>query len=279
MTVMTATVDAPSSPPSIASKRITAAQLEALARLVRTEGERETIDVDQPFTGGLLGRVPKCTPDDVAAATRRAREVQERWARTSFAERRAILLRFHDLVLERQDEILDLIQLESGKARRHAFEEILDVALVARYYANTAERHLRTKRRRGALPFLTAAYEHHHPVGVVGIISPWNYPLTLSISDATPALAAGNAVVIKPDGHTPFSALWGIALLEEAGVPPGLMQAVTGSGSELGTPLIESSDYMMFTGSTAVGRKVAAQAGDNLISASMELGGKNAMIV
>ena len=122
-------------------------------------------------------------------------------------------------MLARQDELLDVIQLESGKARRHAFEEILDTALVARYYANTAQRHLRAHRRRGALPVLTATWEYHHPVGVVGVISPWNYPLTLSLSDAVPALAAGNAVIIKADSKTPFSALAGLALLEEAGLP------------------------------------------------------------
>ena len=137
------------------------------------------MEIDQPFTGEPLGTVPRCTPEDVGAAIDRAREAQAAWARTSFAERRHVLLRFHDLVLDRQDEILDLIQLESGKARRHAFEEVLDVAIVARYYANTAERHLKPRRRRGALPLLTAAYEHHHPLGVVGIIAPWNYPLTL----------------------------------------------------------------------------------------------------
>src|SRR5205823_2492496 len=127
-------------------------------------------------------------------------------------------------------------QIESGKARRHALEEVLDVAIVARYYANTARRHLRAHRRRGALPLLTATWEHRHPLGVVAIIAPWNYPLTLSISDAVPALAAGNAVVLKPDGQTPFNALLGVELLEEAGLPAGLMQVVTGSGSELGTP-------------------------------------------
>ena len=114
---------------------------------------------------------------------------------------------------------------------------------------------------------------------MVGIIAPWNYPLTLSVSDAMPALAAGNAVVIKPDSQTPFTALWGFALLEEAGLPQGLVQVVTGSGSELGPQLIDGSDYVMFTGSTATGRSVAEQAGRSLIGASMELGGKNAMIV
>src|SRR2546423_1263689 len=232
----TTTAGAPSGSETAArlpSSRITAAQVEALAARVVTGAPRERLEVEQPFTGAPLGTVPRCTPEDVQAAAERARAAQAAWARTSFAERRAILLRFHDLVLDRQEEILDLVQLESGKARRHAFEEVLDVAIVARYYANTAARHLRTRRRRGALPLLTAAYEHHHPLGVVGIIAPWNYPLTLSVSDATPALAAGNAVVIKPDSNTPFTALWGFALLEEAGLPPGLVQVVTGAGSEL----------------------------------------------
>jgi succinate-semialdehyde dehydrogenase/glutarate-semialdehyde dehydrogenase len=264
---------------SIPSTRITSAQLEALAGRVRTAAPREGMEIEQPFTGAPLGVVPRCAVEDVAPAVARARAAQAAWAQTSFAERKRILLRFHDLVLARQDEILDLLQLESGKARRHAFEEVLDVAIVARYYANTAARHLRSRRRRGALPFLTAAYEHHHALGVVGIIAPWNYPLTLSISDAIPALAAGNAVVLKPDGQTPFSALWGFALLEQAGLPEGLVQVLTGSGAELGPHIIAAADYVMFTGSTATGRTVAEQAGRNLIGASMELGGKNAMIV
>jgi succinate-semialdehyde dehydrogenase / glutarate-semialdehyde dehydrogenase len=264
---------------ALPSDRIAPARLEALAARVRTEGEREWMEVEQPFTGRRLAAVPRCTPDDVKAAIARARAAQAAWARTGFAERRRVLLRFHDLVLERQDEVLDLLQLESGKARRHGLEEVLDVAIVARYYANTAERHLKTRRRRGALPLLTAAYEHRHPVGVVAVIAPWNYPLTLSVSDVTPALAAGNGAVVKPDSQTPFAALWGFELLEEAGLPPGLVQVVTGSGSELGPHLIEGSNYVMFTGSTATGRKVAEQAGRRLIGASMELGGKNAMIV
>src|SRR3954452_1563113 len=269
----------PQTPTHIPSDRISPVTLEQLAARIRTEQERDRLEIQQPFTGSLLGSVPKCAPEDVTAAIDRARHAQRAWAQTSFKERRRVLLRFHDLVLARQEEILDLIQIESGKARKHAFEEVLDVAIVARYYANTAERHLRSRRARGALPLLTAAYEHHHPLGVVGIIAPWNYPLTLSVSDAVPALAAGNAVVIKPDSQTPFTALWGFALLEEAGLPEGLVQVLTGAGSELGTPLIDGCDYVMFTGITATGRKVAEQAGRNLIGASIELGGKNAMIV
>jgi succinate-semialdehyde dehydrogenase/glutarate-semialdehyde dehydrogenase len=265
---------------STIQKPVTSPKLAALARRIpQAGGEREPMEILNPATGKILATTPRCTVDDLELAVERARVAQERWRRTDFATRRAILLRFHDLVLERQDELLDVIQLESGKARRHAFEEILDAAIVARYYANTAARHLRTRRRRGALPLLTATWEYHHPVGVVGVISPWNYPLTLSISDSVPALAAGNAVVIKADSKTPFSALQGAALLEEAGLPGELLQVVTGSGAELGPELIDRVDYVMFTGSTATGREVASRAARRLIPSSMELGGKNAMVV
>jgi len=247
---------------------------------VRTvDGGPALMDIEAPFTGAILGRVPRSTPDDLAAALDRARRAQAGWQRTSFDQRKRILLGYHDLVLARQDEILDLLQLEAGKARKHAFEEVLDAAIVARYYANTAEKQLRARRRRGALPLLTATYDHHHPVGVVGVIAPWNYPWALSISDSIPALAAGNAVIIKPDGQTPFSALLGAELLEEAGLPADVLQVVTGSGAELGPHLIAGVQYMMFTGSTATGRTVAKQCAERLIPCSMELGGKNAMIV
>jgi succinate-semialdehyde dehydrogenase/glutarate-semialdehyde dehydrogenase len=263
----------------VAERAPAGGRLAGLAARVTTVGEREPIEVEKPATGETLAAVPRCTPEDVEAAVERARAAQREWSETSFAERRDILLRFHDAVLDRQDELLDLLQLESGKARRHAFEEIMDVAVVSRYYARAGEKHLRTRRRRGVIPVLTATWEYHHPVGVVGVIAPWNYPLTLSISDALPALTAGNAVVLKADTQTPFSALWASAALEEAGLPAALMQVITGSGSELGPELIDRVDYVMFTGSTEVGKQVASQAAERLVPSSMELGGKNAMIV
>src|SRR3954466_7194651 len=264
---------------SLPSKRITPAQLEALAARVVSTAGNEPMQIEQPFTGKPLGTVPQGGPGGVRAAIARARAAQEEWAKTSFDQRKRVLMRYHDLVLDKQEELLDLLQIESGKARRHAFEEVLDVAITSRYYANTAEEHLKPRKRQGALPALTETWEFHHPLGVVGLIAPWNYPLTLSISDALAALAAGNGVVMKPDGQTPFIALRGVELLEEAGLPKGLVQVVTGAGSELGSPLIEGTDYIMFTGSTKTGRSVAAQAGEQLKGASMELGGKNAMIV
>lgn len=269
-----ATVDLPS-----LGSCVNRATLERLAARSAAGGDRPFERVELTFTGETLGHVPRCTADDVALAVERSRGVQASWARRPLRERARVALRFHDLVLARQREILDIVQLESGKARRHALEEVLDVAVVARYYARTADEHLSASRRRGAVPLLTTAVEHHHPVGVVGIIAPWNYPFTLGVSDALPALLAGNGVVIKPDSATPYSALWAYALLEEAGLPPGLVQVVTGSGRELGTPLIAACDYLMFTGSTSTGRLVARQAAERLIGCSMELGGKNALIV
>src|SRR3954449_3310681 len=142
---------------SLPSKRLTSAQLEALAaRVVSTSGY-DPMQIEQPFTGKPLGTVPKCGPDDVRAAIARARAAQEEWAKTSFDQRKRVLMRYHDLVLDKQEELLDLLQIESGKARRHAFEEVLDVAITSRYYANTAEEHLKPRKRQGALPALTAA--------------------------------------------------------------------------------------------------------------------------
>src|SRR5439155_20642864 len=113
------------------------------------------------------------------------------WAARPFRERSRIFLRFHDLLFERQNEILDLIQLETGKARGHAFEEVLDTAIAARYYALRTSRYLRPRRRMGALPLLTRTWELRTPIGVVGFVSPWNFPLTLGITDPIPALLAG----------------------------------------------------------------------------------------
>ncbi|MGY2082678.1 succinic semialdehyde dehydrogenase [Blastococcus sp. SYSU DS0539] len=250
-----------------------------LAALVTAAPGRPRQASHAPFTGDLVGEVPTCTAEDVAEAQRRARAAQVEWAARSMAERAAVMLRYHDLVLERQEQILDVAQVETGKARVSAFEELADVAMTARYYAHTAASHLRPTRRQGALPVLTRTVEHHHAKGLVGVISPWNYPLTLAVSDAIPALLAGNGIVLKPDAQTPFTALIAVELLFEAGLPRELFQVVTGAGRDLGAPLIEGVEYLMFTGSTATGRIVAEQCARRLIGFSAELGGKNPMIV
>lgn len=249
------------------------------ARVASPRATSRRDPVVSPLDGEPLGDVPRCLTPEVDDAVRAARVAQDDWAHRTVAERSEIFLRFHDLILERQEEILDIVQLETAKARKHAFEEVADAAIVARYYATHGEDHLSPKHRRGALPGLTSAWEHRQPKGVVGLIAPWNYPLSLSVSDAIPALVAGNAVVVKPDRQTPFTALWAFALLEEAGLPAGLVQVVTGEGRELGPALVEGCDYLSFTGSTATGRKIGSLCGDRLIGCSLELGGKNPMLV
>ena len=232
-----------------------------------------------PLDGSLVGAVPVCTPDDVAAAVESARAAQREWAAVPLRERRAVVARFHALLLHREAEILDLVQAESGKSRLNAFEELADAALTAAYYRRTAERFLRSRRRTGAAPGLTRTVEYRIPKGVVGIISPWNYPLTLAVSDAIPALLAGNACVLKPDSQTPFTALLALELLREAGLPRDLFQIVTGDGPTLGPALISGVDFLMFTGSSETGRIVAQQCAERLIGFSGELGGKNATLV
>ena len=248
-------------------------------RVAVSAAGREAMEVRSPLNGELLGGVPVGTDADVTAAMERARVVQRAWAAKPVKDRAAVLLRYHDLVLDRQDELLDLIQAENGKARVWAFEEILDQAVTARYYARLAPRALKPKTKLTALPGLVRTWEHHVPKGVIGVISPWNYPLVLAVSDALAALVAGNAIVIKPDSQTPFTAIRAFELLEEAGVPAGLVQIVTGPGRSVGTAIIDQADYVMFTGSTDTGRKVASQAAERLIGMSAELGGKNPMVV
>jgi acyl-CoA reductase-like NAD-dependent aldehyde dehydrogenase len=243
------------------------------------ESERERFEVRTPFTLEPLGVVPVCSADDVQYAVQRARAAQPGWARRSTKERAAVLLRFHDLLLDNRELTLDLIQLESGKARRYALEEVVDTALVARHYGIHAESYLRPRRHSAALPVLTTAFEYRHPVGVVGFITPWNFPLILSITDLLAALAAGNAAVLRPDVQSPFTALWAAELLYRAGLPRDVLTVVTGKGSALGPNLIDAVDFIMFTGSTRTGKIVARQAAERLIGFSLELGGKNSMVV
>ncbi|AOR32552.1 succinic semialdehyde dehydrogenase [Streptomyces fodineus] len=232
-----------------------------------------------PFTGEKLADLPESTPEDVRKAFEAARTAQAVWERTPVRQRAAVLLRFHDLVLQRQAEVLDLIQLETGKARLHAHEEVQAVAVAARHYGRKAPAYLRPKRHTGAVPTLTKVTELRHPRGVVGQIAPWNYPLELSVGDALPAFVAGNAVVMKPDTETCLTALWARDLLIEAGLPEGVFQVVLGEGPVVGPEVVKYADYVSFTGSTRTGREVAQGAASRLVGVSLELGGKNAMLV
>ncbi|WP_030123883.1 succinic semialdehyde dehydrogenase [[Kitasatospora] papulosa] len=252
---------------------------EVVAQLTRdVVGSGRTAN-HSPFTGEKLADLPESTPEDVEAAFGRARAAQPAWAATPVRARAAVLLRFHDLVLQRQSEVLDLIQLETGKARLHAHEEVQAVAVAARHYGRRAASYLKPRRHTGVVPTLTKVTELRQPRGVVGQIAPWNYPLELSVGDALPAFVSGNAVVMKPDTETALTALWARDLLIEAGLPAEVFQVVIGEGPVVGPAVVSRADYVSFTGSTRTGREVAQGAAARLVGVSLELGGKNAMLV
>src|SRR4051794_33833170 len=254
---------------------------ERVAALTRraTAGGAPSVETSAPATGLRLGELPQSSDEDIADAFARARAAQREWAQRPVKERAAVFARLHDLLLREQAEILDILQTETGKARPHAFEEVVDVAINCRYYAKVAADLLAPKDRAGALPLLTSAREVRHAKGVVVVISPWNYPLALSVSDALPALIAGNAVVSRPDNQTALTTLWAHELAEKAGLPKDVWQVVLGRGKDIGSQLIQRADFVDYTGSTATGRGIAEQAAARLIGCSLELGGKNPMLV
>jgi succinate-semialdehyde dehydrogenase/glutarate-semialdehyde dehydrogenase len=236
------------------------------------------MELRSPVTGQVIGELPTSTPADVEVGAQLAHRAQSDWAARPIDERARLLLDFHDHLLDRRDYFVDLLQ-SVGKDRLSAANEVLHVALTARYYGRTARRYLRSERGEGILPLLTRVDRHYVPKGLVGVIGPWNYPLTMTISDGLAALVAGNAIMLKPDHQTPLVALAAVELLRTAGLPADVWQVVHGRGTVVGRELIDVSDYVCFTGSTATGRTVAAQCAGRLIGCSLELGGKNPMVV
>ncbi|MCD2442658.1 aldehyde dehydrogenase family protein [Agromyces sp. SYSU K20354] len=239
----------------------------------------ETTAVPTPSTGEVLHHLPRSSADDVRDAVARARLAQLAWARAGFAERRRVLLAAHDLILERRELLLDLVQLESGKTRGQAFEEVYQAAGATRYNALAARRVLGGRRKRSGVPTITTTRVRYRPKGVAGVITPWNYALSLAAMDAVPALAAGCAVVQKADDQGALTILALRRAFIDAGVPEALWAVVAGPAAEVGEALTDEVDYICFTGSTATGRRIGEKAGRRLVGASLELGGKNALLV
>ena len=232
-----------------------------------------------PFTGELLPAVPQSTPAEVTAAATRARAAQVAWAARPLAERIRPLVRLAELVLKEKDRLVDVVQWETGKSRVHASIELLGLPAVTAHYARNAEGYLAEERAPSGTPGLVRTRVGHRPKGLVGVIAPWNYPLFLAVGDVVPALIAGNAVLSKADSQAPLSLLAARELAARAGLPDDVWQVVAGRGSVIGRALVDQVDHLAFTGSTATGRELAAACGRRLIGASMELGGKNPMIV
>ncbi len=253
--------------------------IQTIQATLQEQAAAETLVITNPLSGEPAGEVKRFGEGDVIAAVEKVRRAQPAWAALPYRERARIAKRFHNRLLDRRDDLIEVIRAESGKSRRDAFVEVFAVTAAARYYAYNGARHIRPQRAKPAIPLRNRTRIVYQPVGVVGIVGAWNFPFILTIGDAIPALLAGNGVVIKPASIAPLSALWARETLVEAGLPPDLLQIATGPGREIGDALIDHVDCLMFTGSTKVGREAAQRAARRLIPYSMELGGKNAMLV
>ena len=238
-----------------------------------------TTSVIAPFTGEVLHELPTSAAADVADAATAARVAQLSWQLAGPAHRRSVLLKAHDLLLERRELLLDTLQSETGKTRGQAFEEVFQGATVTRYYAVSAKSALTTRRRRAGIPLVIKTRVSYKPKGIIGIITPWNFPLSLALMDVVPALAAGNGVVQKADNQGALTILTARRAFIDAGVPAALWAVVAGDGNEVGNAVVDASDYVCFTGSTATGTRVAERAASALVGVSLELGGKNPLLV
>lgn len=249
-----------------------------------SEGPPKKIPCFDPATGERLGEVPVDGPAEVRAAVRRAREAQRRWRETSFAERRRVLRHMLDHLLDHADELVDAVVRDSGKTRENAMlGEIWPVAEKLRWTLGEGERHLAPERvSSGLFPHKKALIEFY-PLGVVGVIAPWNYPLQNILGPAIPALFAGNGVVVKVSEAVAWSAPRFKRIFDEAliaaGQSPDLVQIVNGYG-EAGAALVSGGvDLVIFTGSMPNGRKVIAESAKTGVPVILELGGKDPMIV
>ncbi len=256
-----------------------------MAILKRIEGPRDThgrqhIEVYNPATLELTGEIEVSTPLDVQAAVERARKAAEGWRALSFEERGRFMRRIRDVLLKRADDIAETICRDTGKPRMEALSnEIFPACDSLTYYAKKAKRMLRDEKKPLHMMKNKKLVLSYRPMGVIGIITPWNFPFILSLNPAVQAMMAGNTVVMKPSEVTPFVGIALGQLMEAAGLPEGVFQVVTGDGST-GAALVEAGcDKISFTGSVRTGRLIAEACGKRLIPCTLELGGKDPMIV
>lgn len=239
------------------------------------------IESINPNTGEILGTVPNLCPAEVLTAVQLARTAQKAWAARPLRDRIAVLRRVQENLVDEAQQIATLVSQETGKSLTEAyFEDVLLVLADLKGYLRLAPRVLAPNRiNPGLLHITKKMYILEEPLGVVAVISPFNFPVLLSMKAAFAALVSGNAVVQKPSDFTPLTALKIAKLLHSAGIPSDLFQVVTGDGST-GAALLDSGvDHVFFVGSTRTGRKVAQAAGRHLISSTLELGGNNVMIM
>jgi acyl-CoA reductase-like NAD-dependent aldehyde dehydrogenase len=241
----------------------------------------EKIILRSPATLRQIAELPVTQAADLAAAVERGRRAQAVWQQTSFPERSKILYHLRDLLLDEAERLADILTAETGRPRAEVYgNELFYLCDAIGSWAKKSSRYLRPQRIRPHFPLLKPkkVILTYAPRGVVGIISPWNFPLTMTLGEALPALMAGNAVVIKPSELTPMSAIFGAEIATKAGFPENLLQIAVGYGAT-GEALIDHADMIAFTGSVETGKRVMRKAAERLIPVSLELGGKDPMIV
>jgi succinate-semialdehyde dehydrogenase/glutarate-semialdehyde dehydrogenase len=242
-----------------------------------------TLESFNPATGALVGSVPTITPDQVAAVVAEIQQVQPFWEQMSFEDRARYVHRAKDVILERKDEIARLITAEQGKVLTESFSmEVLSSVDGLSWTADNAQKILADEKIPSEQLFLKMRKMkfHYQPIGVIGVISPWNYPWLLAIDEIATALMAGNGVIFKPASLTCTIGQMIQEVFDEAGLPEGLFRTVHGGG-KVGQAMVDCPEVgkIFFTGSVAVGRSIAQDCAKQLKGSTLELGGKDPMVV
>jgi acyl-CoA reductase-like NAD-dependent aldehyde dehydrogenase len=257
------------------------ATVEAGPELQATERGAASFPVENPATGDTIATVPNLDAAGVKALVDRARAAQPAWEALGFDGRAEVMYELRRWVVENRKRVAQTISEENGKPPDEALlTEVLYVCDSLGFWAKKGPKYLGDERVRTHSPFLFGkkVITRYRPYGVVGVIGPWNYPLTNNFGDAIPALVAGNSVVLKPSHVTPLTSMLMAEGFRAAGGPEDAFLIATGTGGT-GAELVKSADMIMFTGSTEVGKKILAQAAERLTPVSLELGGKDPMIV
>ena len=247
-----------------------------------TSQGRRRLGIRSPATREKVGEIVVSTADDVGAAIAKARDAQGEWARVAIAERAAIVRRAIDVLVSKREEVAETVIQETGKTKLEALMmEVVPGCDYLNYWCGRAVKDLSDEKRKlhGYLRPMKKLLMHYRPLGVVGVITPWNGPFSLAINPMVQAVLAGNAVILKPSEVAPHSGEWASRLLTEAGVPEGVVQTAHGDG-ETGAALVHGGvQKISFTGSVRTGKRIAAACAEQLIPYTLELGGKDAMIV
>ena len=238
------------------------------------------IAVENPATGEVIGTIPAMSAGEVAEAAKRARAAQPAWRARSISARGQVFKNAQKWLFQNHDRVVESISSETGKTSEDAALEFAVAVQSFGFWAKNSGKYLADEKVSARSPLILgrSVRVRYEPIGLIGVIGPWNYPLVNAFCDCVPALMAGNAVILKPSEVTPMTGLLAAEMMQASGLPENVFQVVTGAG-ETGSALVDESDYVMFTGSTRTGRKVMQRAADTMTQVSLELGGKDPMIV